>query len=380
MTRAKGSSNGELYLPAGERAELTRELEACDQDIEAARKNADYQQLLVSQERGLYLRRRLYAEDTTQVAGACRRLCEACNCTATVMLQQGNLRGAHDLLKRAEQVSDKSDLDRAITWNNLACYYRRMGKLRTAVTYLERALEIEEFTRDADAAQTHLNLCATLSQLERHADALYHAQSALIRVYEILSPAMLQGKLNQKGSSDGGQEPQEEEDHSSELVTVLCIAYHNLAVEHEYLKNYEAAVCAYAEGVRWSSKFLQEGHQLCGILRESVEALRPKLPPNSGAARRVAELKSGWDNSKNDDVENANSDSQNFSDDPSGSQKELTRRAGDVPVSDLVTPRTKAGQDPTLPQGDATGAHASVGGYSGEDFASESPRSPSMSP
>ena len=37
-----------------------------------------------------------------QVIAACRRLCEACNCTATVMLQQGNLRGAHDLLKRTE--------------------------------------------------------------------------------------------------------------------------------------------------------------------------------------------------------------------------------------------------------------------------------------
>ena len=34
----------------------------------------------------------------------------------------------------------------------------------------------------ADMAQTHLNLCATLSQLSRHERALYHAQAVLIRM------------------------------------------------------------------------------------------------------------------------------------------------------------------------------------------------------
>ena len=29
-------------------------------------------------------------------------------------------------------------------YNNLACYYRRAGKLRTALTYLERALALEQ--------------------------------------------------------------------------------------------------------------------------------------------------------------------------------------------------------------------------------------------
>jgi len=361
MTRAKSGQNGELYLPPGERAELINELKACDGDIDAARKKVDYQQLLVSQERGLYLRRRLYTEDSTQVATACRQLCEACNCTATVMLQDGNLRGAHDLLKRAEQVADKSDLDRAITWNNLACYYRRMGKLRTAVTYLERALEIEEFIRDADAAQTHLNLCATLSQLERHADALYHAQSALIRVYEILSPAMLEGKLSSEKGQDG------QEDQGAELVTVLCIAYHNLAVEHEYLKNYEAAVCAYAEGVRWSSKFLKEGHQLCGILKDSVEAVRPKLPPHSGAARRVAELTATWDASK------TTTDKSENPSDGTRTRKDSTQRIGSregITNSDLMTPRTKAGN-----------TKGSIGSYSAEEFDVESaPGSPTNIP
>lgn len=282
------SATGELYLPPGEREELLREVEQCDEETDSTRRSGDQQQLLVRLERGLYLRRRLYAESSHEVAGACRRLCEVCNCAATTMLQSGNLRGAHDLLKRAEQVAEKSDLDRAITWNNMACYYRRTGKLRTAVAFLERALAIEEHLRDADAAQTHLNLCATLSQLQRHADALHHAQSALIRIYELLSPIMLRAQLSLNPS---GAKKRED---NAEQVTVLCIAYHNLAVEHEYLKNYETAICAYAEGVRWAKQFLSEGHQLVGILSDSVEAVKVKLQPTSGALARAAELMEGW--------------------------------------------------------------------------------------
>lgn len=147
------------------------------------------------------------------------------------------------------------------------------------MTFLERALAIEEHVRNADAAQTHLNLCATLSQLGRHADALYHAQSALIRMYEILSPSMLSGKLD--AVHKAGEERHEQ-------LTVLCIAYHNLAVELEYLKNFEGAVCAHAEGLKWATGFLPD-HQLVNILKDSVNAVKSKLPANSVALTRAQE-------------------------------------------------------------------------------------------
>jgi len=273
----------ENYLPPGERDEVVREVEDSDRNVDAARQRNDQQQLLAHLERGLYLRRRLYPEASAEVIAACHRLCEVSNVAGTSMLQQGHLKGAHELLKRAEQVADKNQKDKAVTWNNLACYYRRTGKLRTAATLLERALEIEEYAEPNAAAQTHLNLCATLSQLQRHADALYHAQSAMIRMYEILSPEMVAGKLSSL--------PLKEEQF--ELVTVLCIAYHNTAVEHEYLKNYDGAICAYSEGANWAIKFLGEDHQLIGILKDSVEAVKGKLKPGSGALKRAEELLNG---------------------------------------------------------------------------------------
>lgn len=287
----------EHYVPPGEREELLKDVEANDRDADAARQNGDQQQLLVHLETGLYLRRRLYPEASPEVIEGCRRLCEVCNCSATALLSQGNLKGAHELLKRAEQLADKNQTNKAITWNNMACYYRHTGKLRSAVTLLERSLEIEEYACPSAAAQTHLNLCATLSQLQRHADALHHAQSAMIRMYEILSPLMVAGKLS---TLPLGEE-------QSEQVTVLCISYHNLAVEHEYLKNYDGAVCAYSEGARWAEQFLGETHQLVGILKDSVEAMKGKLKPGSGALKRAEQIINGQGRSQNKGQQNQDS-------------------------------------------------------------------------
>ena len=70
---------------------------------------------------------------------------------------------------------------RAITYNNLACLYRKTKKLRNALSYLEKALEIEykclnyppeESERDmrveesliiSNPCEIHLNICAILS-------------------------------------------------------------------------------------------------------------------------------------------------------------------------------------------------------------------------
>merc|ERR550514_1687613 len=81
-------------------------------------------------------------------------------------------------------------------------------------------------------------------------------------MYEILSPAMHNGEL--KG--DLGTE-------ARERMSVLCIAYHNLAVEHEYLKNYQSALSAYREGIRWAKDFLGEEHQIHQILEYSYNAV-----------------------------------------------------------------------------------------------------------
>lgn len=48
-----------------------------------------------------------------------------------------------ELLRKAESMTEEGDRFRAVTYNNFACVFRRTKKLRSALSYLEKALEIE---------------------------------------------------------------------------------------------------------------------------------------------------------------------------------------------------------------------------------------------
>ena len=66
---------------------------------------------------------------------------------------------------------------RAVTLNNMGCFCKRSGKLDAALEYLQKALRIEtKLGGSENPAGTHLNICAVLSLLRRHEDALRHAK------------------------------------------------------------------------------------------------------------------------------------------------------------------------------------------------------------
>lgn len=94
------------------------------------------------------------------------KLCEVLNFQAMISLQRERFTSALESLKRAEELSGASLKLKATTLNNLACFYRRTGKLRTAYNYLQNAFELElKIGSCPSLADTHLNLCAVLSQL-----------------------------------------------------------------------------------------------------------------------------------------------------------------------------------------------------------------------
>ena len=142
-----------------------------------------------------------------------------------------------ELLRKAESLTQEGDKYRAVTYNNFACIFRRTRKLRSALSYLEKALEIEynylHYSDDSvdDCLQVlnptdiHLNICAILSQMHKHELALQHAMKALILIQdELITKIQVQ--------ENEGKEIKKPEDR----LTVLCIAYHNIAVEQEFLK------------------------------------------------------------------------------------------------------------------------------------------------
>ena len=79
-------------------------------------------------------------------------------------------------------------------------------------------------------ADTHLNLCAVLSQLDRHEDALQHSMLSIILLQDEFLTTLLPivSRLNQ---SEESEPPISDERHAK-----LAIAFHNLGVEFEHLK------------------------------------------------------------------------------------------------------------------------------------------------
>lgn len=166
------------------------------------------------------------------------------------------------LLRKAEILNQNDEPGLAVTYNNLACFYRRKGKLRAALNYLKKTLRIESTMASADnPGDTHLNMCAVLSQLGRHAQALEHGQAALILLQEeLFSP-----------SADGG-----EKELNNDRIAVLAIAYHNIGVEQEYLKKMSAAFRSYKKGTELAEAHLGD-HGITVTLRNSLLAAKTAL-------------------------------------------------------------------------------------------------------
>jgi tetratricopeptide (TPR) repeat protein len=83
---------------------------------------------------------------------------------AIQLLGESQLTAALDLLQRSEDLAEDNPCGLALTYNNLGCYYRKIGQFRSALLFLEKALEIEsDGPQTAASADTHLNTCAVLS-------------------------------------------------------------------------------------------------------------------------------------------------------------------------------------------------------------------------
>jgi tetratricopeptide (TPR) repeat protein len=212
-------------------------------------------------ERGLVLRQHFFGAESDEVWNACKTVGEMCNLLAMTYLQQEDFNMVLELLKKAEILTERDPPGRAATFNNLACYYRRQGKLHAALQYLQKALKIEsKLMTVQNPADTHINACAVLSQLGRHQAALEHAQNALILLQEEL--------LSPPGGATSAKAPQ------ADRIAVLAIAYHNIGVEQEFLKRYEQSMLSYRKGVEVAERYLGPKHAICITLRNSLLAAK----------------------------------------------------------------------------------------------------------
>merc|ERR1719454_1547107 len=142
----------------------------------------------------------------------------SCNKDGMDGLRNAHYKAAFEQLKYAEAILIANQKEGentsllAVTCNNLGCYYKKVGKLHAALSYLRQALKVEVSlqTDEVTVAGTHLNICAILSKLEKHDKAVQHAVCALDLISNRVSTAA--------------------ESVSQDEYSVLAIAYHNVAV------------------------------------------------------------------------------------------------------------------------------------------------------
>lgn len=100
------------------------------------------------------MQKELYGDRAESVLKSSQEAAIICNILSMSFLQKGKLQNiinillenfnvALELLRKAETLTEEGDKYRAVTYNNFACIFRRTKKLRSALSYLEKALEIE---------------------------------------------------------------------------------------------------------------------------------------------------------------------------------------------------------------------------------------------
>jgi len=189
----------------------------------------------------------------------------SCNRDGMENLRKGEVQAAFEQFKYAEAILLANSKDSqenisllAVTCNNLGCYYKKVGKFHGALSYLRRALkmEVELNTDESTLAGTHLNLGAIFSKLEKPEKAVQHALSALELMHKRISQA------------DGVV--------STDDYATLAVAYHNIAMEREFMQQWDQAATAFQTGYQIAKRFLGEEHPLAITLEKNCDAVLAK--------------------------------------------------------------------------------------------------------
>eukprot|EP00747_Dinoflagellata_sp_TGD_P163493 gnl/TRDRNA2_/TRDRNA2_182213_c0_seq1.p1 gnl/TRDRNA2_/TRDRNA2_182213_c0~~gnl/TRDRNA2_/TRDRNA2_182213_c0_seq1.p1 ORF type:complete len:277 (+),score=68.08 gnl/TRDRNA2_/TRDRNA2_182213_c0_seq1:75-905(+) len=188
-------------------------------------------------------------------------------------LKEGNTETSCKYFEKAEALTDPANSHmnpdsrlvlRAVTYNNMGCFYKSMSKLHTALQYLRKAQKIEERpnSKCQNPAGTHLNLCALLSHMGKHQEALVHAQNAL-KLLEASSP----------------------EEASNNGESLICVAYFNMAAEFEHLKKFGEALWAYQQAYESCLTELGEEHPLSKQISSCLTQLKTSKSTTAGARK-----------------------------------------------------------------------------------------------
>ena len=126
-----------------------------------------------------------------------------------------------------------------------------------------------------------MNICAVLSQLNKHELALNHAMSAVILLQEMMLRRRLDpGSLNEDELEEMRAQEEGTDLQNKDKVAVLAIAYHNMGVEQEFLRSYPAAILSYKKAVNFAEKNLGSEDGITQNLRSVYENAKNEVSNN----------------------------------------------------------------------------------------------------
>lgn len=255
---------------------IQQKLAVLDKKSETLMQEGKYLESFEVLEEALEVRRNFFGDTSDEYYKTSEKLCELCNMLSMIFLQKEKFDATLEFLKKGEALAQNSLELRAVTFNNMACYYRRIGKLRIALKYLEDAISIEvKLDKTKTLADSYLNICAVHSQLGKHDVAMTQIMKSII----LLQDEILDYTMATKDGSDQRKDADSKKQFE-DRVAVLAIAYHNLGVEHEYLKQYDEAISTYRKAVNFATAHLGEQSQVVKNLQNVLETAMDQIEEN----------------------------------------------------------------------------------------------------
>lgn len=138
-----------------------------------------------------------------------------------------------DIIKKEDYIYPEAMI---LTRNNQACVYKRIGRYKKALNFLQRAQEILKKNQDLYSGLTYLNLCSLYSVLADHNKSLDYAKLAINNCQQELFWINSQNSLDKNN-----KEKQKLQRKQNEKTELLAIAYYNMAREQEILDYWEGA-------------------------------------------------------------------------------------------------------------------------------------------
>eukprot|EP00658_Telonema_sp_P-2_P004811 TRINITY_DN11797_c0_g1_i2.p1 TRINITY_DN11797_c0_g1~~TRINITY_DN11797_c0_g1_i2.p1 ORF type:complete len:279 (+),score=58.83 TRINITY_DN11797_c0_g1_i2:252-1088(+) len=212
----------------------------------------------------------VYGEHSPHTWKLCERFAATSNALAVAAVQQGSTDQPTQLLRRALALlrrcggRTRSDqlLVSVVTLNNLGTHYRRIGKLKASYSCLVKAVGFNHSIEDlAQCADSHVNLCSTLSVMKRHSQAAEQASMAI----RLLRKET--GELEESMGADPGLQAQWQQRSG-----VMAVAIYNHGVELEALTLDQAALSAYKEATRVCNKCFGPDHPTSVAMAESYHS------------------------------------------------------------------------------------------------------------